>query len=190
MTEQELENELTRITLFSVLTYPALRRIVRNGRLLQAREGQFVLGPGFGGTGFFVILEGFIAITMNDGPLVSYLTRGDVFGETALLEGVERTAICRAYSDCLLFEVPFGSFHADLAVNPAWRTAVDQISRRRQSINLAIRKGAPPPDLTPPDKPVAPEVEATAAQDADGNEPEAMPASDEKPQPPAVYATA
>ncbi|HEU0166886.1 MAG TPA: cyclic nucleotide-binding domain-containing protein [Chloroflexota bacterium] len=158
MTEQQLMNELTQTRLLSALTYPALRRVVQSGRLIQARQGQVVLGPGFGTTGFFVVLEGSVAVSLPFGPVLAYLEQGEAFGETALLEGVERTAYCRAYSDCLLFEVPFDSFHADLVASDVTRKGLDELSASRSYERKAIREGAEPPNLTPPDPPQASEA--------------------------------
>ncbi|MBV8086362.1 MAG: cyclic nucleotide-binding domain-containing protein [Chloroflexi bacterium] len=160
MTEQQLMNELTQVRLLSALTYPALRRVVQNGRLIEARQGQVVLGPGFGTTGFFVVLEGSVAVSLPFEPVLAYLERGEVFGETAPLEGVERTAYCRAYSDCLLFEIPFDSFHADLVASDVTRKGLDDLSARRTAERSAIREGAGPPDLTPPEPPQPADAEA------------------------------
>lgn len=185
MTEQQLENELSQVRLLRALTYPALRRVVQQGRLIQARERQIIVGPGFGSTGLFVILEGSVAVSMPFGPILAYLGRHDVLGEIALLEGIERTAYCRAYTDCLLFEAPFDSFHADLLANPLIRTALEELSASRLAAQTAIRDGGPPPELTPPETP-GPLVAATIA----GSSAAGSQAAAERTKPPAVYATA
>ena len=192
MTEQQLENELTQVRLLSALTYPALRRVVEQGRLIQVPEGRVIVGPGFGSTGLFVIMDGTVAVSLPFGPGLAYLAKGEIFGEMALLEGTERTAYCRAYSDCLLFEIPYGSFHADLAANPVVHQAVDQLYARRREMNQAILSGGPPPDLTPPEKPEP----AASPAEADSDQPPAAatsgpaPAKPEAPKPPPVYVTA
>mgnify|MGYP001189161484 CR=1 FL=1 len=190
MTEQQLENELAQVRLLSALTYPALRRVVEQGRLIQVPEGRVIIGPGFGSTGFFVVMEGTVAVSLPFGPGLAYLDKGEIFGEMALLEGTERTAYCRAYSDCLLFEIPFGSFHADLAANPVVRQAVDQMYARRRDMNQAILSGGPPPELTPPEKlePAPAEAAADTGQPTTATSNRA--AKPEAPKPPPVYVTA
>jgi CRP-like cAMP-binding protein len=145
MTEQQLMNELTQVRLLSGLTYPALRRVAQSGRLVQARQGQVVLGPGFGTTGFFVVLEGSVVVSLPFGPVLSYLEKGEVFGETALLESVERTAYCRAQTDCLLFEMPFDSFHANVVASDVTRTGLEELSATRTAERKAAREDAEPP---------------------------------------------
>jgi CRP-like cAMP-binding protein len=197
VTGQQLERELTQVKVLKGLTYPALRRLVDQGRLIQAHEGQIVIGPGFGSTGVFVVLEGSVAVQMPGGPVISYLGRYDILGEIALMEGVERTAYCRAYTDTLLFEIPFASFHADLAVNDVVRESLEDLTGHRLGMQQDIREGMIP-EVEAPDKPEA-ELETEAAAESTGTvDTPASSASDGPtpakpsgpPKPPAIYATA
>ncbi len=191
MTDQQLQDELTQVRMLSALTYPALRRLTREGRLVKAREDQVIIGPGVGSTGFFVVIEGSVAVHLPHGPILAYLGPRQVFGEIALLEGRERTAFCRAYTECLLFEIPFGAFHSDLVANDVIRTGMEQTSRRRYSEQEAIRHGAPPPDLTPPAREELLDDEPEELLDDEEPPAEAGPArAPEPPRPPAIYATA
>ncbi|HLY66098.1 MAG TPA: Crp/Fnr family transcriptional regulator [Chloroflexota bacterium] len=189
MTSLELQTKLAQIQNLRGLTYPVLRRLVQQGRLMKVREGEIIVGPRFGTKGAFVILEGAVSVVLPFGPVVSYLEANKMFGEIALLDGVERTAYCKAYTDCLLFEVPFGSFHADLATNPVVRAGMEELAVNRLNTNEAVREGMYRPDLEPPEKTELEVVEPAA--DAGGVElddaPEPKP---EAPKPPAVYATA
>jgi len=187
MNSQEIQNRLGEVQVLRGLTYPVLRRIVQQGRLLEVKAGEIIVGPRFGTKGAFVILEGSVSVVLPFGPVVSYLEKGKLFGEIALLDGVERSAYCKAYSDCLLFEIPFGTFHADLATNSVARSSMEELAVNRLNTNQAIRDGSFLPDPVPPEPEL---VEAEMEEDeADGESP-AADGGAEKPQPPAVYATA
>lgn len=196
MTGQELERELTQVKVLKGLTYPALRRLAQQGRLIQAREGQIIIGPGYGSTGAFVVLDGSIAVQMPGGPVIAYLGQYEMLGEIALMEGMERTAYCRAYTDALLFEIPFGSFYADLAVNDVVREGLQDLTGHRLAVQQEVREGVIP-EVEVPEKPQPePALEEVAASsvDAAGAESAPKPGREAKPsgppKPPAIYATA
>jgi CRP-like cAMP-binding protein len=191
VTVRELENRLQEVQILKPLTYPALRRLVQNGRFVSVKAGEIIIGPRFGTRGAWVLLEGSVSVVLPFGPVVAYLEPGKMFGEIALLDGVERSAYCKAYMDCLLFEIPFEIFHTDLVTNPAVLAGMEQLALNRLNTNQAIIDGAFKPDLEPP------EPEQVEAEIANGDEDgpavdgtlEPAPAAD-APKPPAVYATA
>ncbi|HLG71372.1 MAG TPA: cyclic nucleotide-binding domain-containing protein, partial [Chloroflexota bacterium] len=114
MTIHELEYRLCKTRRLAALTYPAVRRIARNGRLLNVKEGQIIIGPEMGSTSAYVVLEGTVTVVMPWGPVLERLGPGELFGETSLVERVERTQYFKAETDCVLFEIPFQTFHSDL----------------------------------------------------------------------------
>jgi CRP-like cAMP-binding protein len=141
MTMQELEHRIATTRRLGALTYPAIRRVARQGRLLNVEAGQIIIGPNFGGTSAYVVFEGSVGVIMPWGPVLEHLGPGEVFGEIALIEGVERTAFCKAETDCLLFEIPFQSFHSDLLGNPTIRAGLEELSLARDAVQRAIRQG-------------------------------------------------
>lgn len=194
MTVRELENRLQEVPILRPLTYPALRRLVQNGRFIKVAAGEIIIGPRFGTKGAWVLLEGSVSVVLPFGPTVAYLERGKMFGEIALLDGVERSAYCKAYTDCLLFEIPFEIFHADLVTNPIVLSGMEEMAVNRLNTNQAIIDGAFKPDLEPP---AVVQVESEVANEEDESEPSMDGASqalvvapEEEPKPPAVYASA
>lgn len=191
MTARELENRLQQVQVLRPLTYPQLRRLVQNGRFVTVAAGEIIIGPRFGTKGAWVLLEGSVSVVLPFGPTVAYLEPGKMFGEIALLDGVERSAYCKAYTDCLLFEVPFEVFHSDLVTNPVVLAGMEELAVNRLNTNQAIIDGAYEPELEPPEpRQVESEVEdgdielPLADSEDDGA------AAEEAPRPPAVYATA
>jgi CRP-like cAMP-binding protein len=142
MTQAELEMMLSKAKILRALTYPALRRVAAQGRVLKVEEGHIIIGPELGPTSAYVVLEGSIEIIMPWGPILAHLGPGELFGEIALVEGIERSAYCKAAVDSLVFEIPFHSFHADLLSNSVVRAGLQEIALSRQRIQTAIRRGA------------------------------------------------
>jgi signal-transduction protein with cAMP-binding, CBS, and nucleotidyltransferase domain len=191
MTEHELLNVLANVKLLRPLTYPALRRLAALGRILKVKQDFIIIGPEIGSINAYVVLEGSIAVVMPWGPVLAYLGPGELFGEMALIAGIERTAYCKAAIDSVVFEIPFNCFHADMLPNPVVRAAIENLSFARHEVQQAIRQGGPPPELTPPEEP-APVAEAPAQADASPSEVSAAAVlpKPEAPKPPPVYATA
>lgn len=191
MTVRELENRLQQVQVLRPLTYPQLRRVVQNGRFIKVAAGEIIIGPRFGTKGAWVLLEGSVSVVLPFGPTVAYLEPGRMFGEIALLDGVERSAYCKAYTDCLLFEVPFEVFHSDLVANPVVLAGMEELAVNRLNTNQAIIDGAYEPDLEPPEpQQVDSEVEDGETELPPLDSEPAGTAAEDAPKPPAVYATA
>ncbi|MDE3074392.1 MAG: cyclic nucleotide-binding domain-containing protein [Chloroflexota bacterium] len=142
MTAEQLQSELAQVQVLRHLTYPALRRIVQTGRLVEAKNGQLVIGPGFGSRGFFVVLSGSVSVQMPNGVILGYLGPKQYFGEIALLEGVDRTAACRANADSVLFEIPPQTFHADLASNPMVKAGMLATVKLRRMVQEKVKSAS------------------------------------------------
>ena len=82
----ELVDSLARLALFADLSRPQLERVAHTFEETVFPEGQRILRQGFQGTGFFVILDGEVAIRV-DGQDRARLGRGDFFGEVSILLG-------------------------------------------------------------------------------------------------------
>lgn len=190
MTLQELEVHLSKAKILRALTYPGLRRVARNGRLLDVKQGQMIIGPQMGGTSAYVVLEGTIEVVMPWGPILAHLGPGELFGEIALLQACERTAYCKASEDSMVFEIPFSSFHNDLMTNPVVRGGLEEMALARRAIQEAMRTGRGRPievsdeseDEGPESAEQLAEPAAEAAADqappaADAPAPDAVPAS-------------
>mgnify|MGYP000346722552 FL=1 len=77
---------LAGLALFSDLDRPQLQAVAHTMTEESFPPGQRILRQGFSGSGFFVILDGEVAVRV-DGEDVATLGKGDFFGEISLLLG-------------------------------------------------------------------------------------------------------
>ena len=86
LTQEELTDTLSGLSLFADLTRPQVVEVAHKMTEESYPEGQRILRQGFTGTGFYVILDGEVAIKI-DGTEVARLSKGDFFGEMSVLLG-------------------------------------------------------------------------------------------------------
>lgn len=86
MNQQEILDALAGLALFSDLDRPQLQGVAHTMSEESFPPGQRILRQGFSGSGFFVILDGEVAVRV-DGSDVARLGKGDFFGEISLLLG-------------------------------------------------------------------------------------------------------
>jgi CRP-like cAMP-binding protein len=84
--QQQILDALAGLALFSDLDRPQLQAVAHTMSEESFPAGQRILRQGFSGSGFFVILEGEVAVRV-DGADVATLGKGDFFGEISLLLG-------------------------------------------------------------------------------------------------------
>jgi len=83
---QELVDTLGSLSLFADLSRPQLEQVAHKMTEESFPVGQRILRQGFTGTGFYVILDGEVAVKIN-GEDVARLQKGDFFGEMSILLG-------------------------------------------------------------------------------------------------------
>lgn len=86
MNQDELTDTLASLTLFGDLGRPQLAEAAHTFSEESFPAGQRILRQGFAGTGFYVVLEGEVAVRI-DGEDRAHLGKGDFFGEMSLLLG-------------------------------------------------------------------------------------------------------
>ncbi|CAN5121545.1 hypothetical protein BH24CHL7_BH24CHL7_08770 [soil metagenome] len=86
LSQPELVNTLASLSLFADLSRPQVEQVAHRMSEESYPEGQRILRQGFTGSGFYVILEGEVAIRI-DGEERARLGRGDFFGEMSILLG-------------------------------------------------------------------------------------------------------
>ena len=91
MKTDEVIETLAGFSLFADLSRPELEAIVHNFDEEWFAAGQRIVRQGLSGSGFHVILEGEAAVVI-DGEERARLSRGDFFGELAILLNEEPTA--------------------------------------------------------------------------------------------------
>ena len=84
MDTAEIVDTLASFSLFADLTNADLQAVAHTFDEESFAEGQRILRQGFGGTGFYVILQGEAAVLI-DGKERTRLARGDFFGEISIL---------------------------------------------------------------------------------------------------------
>ncbi|MFV2062468.1 MAG: cyclic nucleotide-binding domain-containing protein [Chloroflexota bacterium] len=86
MNQQQILDALAGLALFSDLDRPQLEAVAHTMSEESFPAGQRILRQGFSGAGFYVILDGEVAVRV-DGEDVARLGKGDFFGEISLLLG-------------------------------------------------------------------------------------------------------
>ena len=86
MNQQELVDTLSGLALFADLSRPQLEAVAHKMTEESYPTGQRILRQGFTGTGFYVIVDGEVAVKI-DGNEIARLGKGDFFGEMSILLG-------------------------------------------------------------------------------------------------------
>ena len=86
MNQQELVDTLAGLALFADLNRPQIEAVAHKMTEESYPTGQRILRQGFTGTGFYVIVEGEVAVRI-DGNEIARLGKGDFFGEMSILLG-------------------------------------------------------------------------------------------------------
>ncbi len=121
---------LPRVPIFSDLSRDAFVALTRAMVLRRVDEGEHVLREGEGGTSFYVVASGKLAVSRRDergdAVVVGRLGEGEFFGEMALLSGAPRAATVIAEEPSELLE-----FRADVLLGIAGRHPQLASSMRR-----------------------------------------------------------
>ena len=86
LSAQQLVDTLAGLSLFADLSRPQLEQVAHKMTEESYPVGQRILRQGFTGTGFYVILDGEVAVKI-DGDERARLQKGDFFGEMSILLG-------------------------------------------------------------------------------------------------------
>ena len=86
LNQQELVDMLSGLSLFADLSRPQIEQVAHKMTEESFPTGQRILRQGYTGTGFYVILDGEVAIRI-DGEERARLSKGDFFGEMSVLLG-------------------------------------------------------------------------------------------------------
>jgi len=109
--------------LFSTFPADALGELAAQAVIRNVPEKAVICEKGAPGNEMFAILQGRVKISAfsDDGKEVIFaiLESGDFFGETALLDGLPRSATCTAIEDCQMATIERRSFIPFLEKNPS-----------------------------------------------------------------------
>jgi len=102
-TVPQVEIQLLRsISIFAALPAPALESVARDLEPLTLSEGTVVIKEGERGDCYYAVAEGELAISRH-GQNLQMISRGDGFGEIALIRDVPRQATVMATTDVSLY---------------------------------------------------------------------------------------
>lgn len=107
---------LRSLPLFALLPPPTIESLARALEQLSVKAGTDVIVQGDSGETFYAIADGTVDV-VRDGSRVAGLSRGDGFGELALLHNRPRNATVTARSDCLLYTLSADVFVPALTGN-------------------------------------------------------------------------
>lgn len=119
--DSDLHSFLEKIPLFSSIPRDQLHAIAELCVPLSAQKGDIVFREGEPGDSMYIVKSGSVGVYVGNGNserFVSYLLRGDFFGEMALLTGRSRSATIRTILDAHLYQIQRQAFDQLLEKNP------------------------------------------------------------------------
>jgi CRP-like cAMP-binding protein/thioredoxin reductase/Pyruvate/2-oxoacid:ferredoxin oxidoreductase delta subunit len=102
-----LEKIRNSVPLLRMLTTLQLRELVLQSNILQLEPGEIIFKRNDYSTTFFFIVEGYLDVLIDeDDEPDATLSKGQFFGEMALVSGRRRAGTVRAHTKCVLIETP------------------------------------------------------------------------------------
>ena len=130
---QELFSFIRQVGLFSLYGDEELDGLLKTARLRSFSTGELVFDEGDPGDAFYIIYSGRVRILKRDEQKkeinLALLTRGDQFGETALITDHPRNAAARAVEETTLVIIDKDSFNKHIFSVPQLREHFDKFTR-------------------------------------------------------------
>ena len=108
-------------------------------------KGDVIIKEGNPGREMYIIQSGSVEVTKSDGNrevVLATLSRGDFFGEMAILENTNRTATVKAIETSRLLVLTTGNFMIKLKKDPTFAFQIMQkMSKRIRILDEKILKG-------------------------------------------------
>ncbi|MCF6204255.1 MAG: Crp/Fnr family transcriptional regulator [Methylococcaceae bacterium] len=113
---------LAKNILFCKLTENELNKLLKLSTESSYTKGQLIFQKGDAGDSLLAVLEGEVSISANseDGKeiILNTIPQGEMFGEIACIDSVERSATATAVSHCTLLAINRNDFIPFLKTNP------------------------------------------------------------------------
>jgi CRP-like cAMP-binding protein len=133
---QNMVDSMAALTLFADLPGPQLEAAAHTFEEEWFGQGQRIIRQGFAGTGFYVILDGEVAVRI-DGEDRSRLARGEFFGEISLLLGREPVADVVALTPLRCLTLHGAELEEFLVANPrVMYRMLQAVARKLAAANL------------------------------------------------------
>lgn len=137
--KDELISLIKNIDLFNGLKNEIIEEIVNLGKIHKYNEHETIFEEGDPGDKMFIVVEGLVKISMatRDGFVVlSRFSKGDLFGEMAVIDELERTATAKTVTHTTLLEIGHDEFFLFVKDHPNFAISLlKMISRRLRVTN-------------------------------------------------------
>jgi CRP-like cAMP-binding protein/Fe-S-cluster-containing hydrogenase component 2 len=132
--ERAMFNHIKRVPVFEPLDDAFIRRLCETSTLTTYGKGQVICREGEEGDRFYLIRQGLVKVSQAKagGEMVlTYLSRGEYFGEIALIRCGPRTATCTAVDMVDVVEIGADEFHAMAGQFPEVRAQMEATAGKR-----------------------------------------------------------
>ena len=123
---------LRSLRIFRALPVPELEGVARNAWDVSVLAGEVIVRQGEAGDTYFAIADGIFEVVKGD-VVENTLTRGDGFGEIALIDDVPRTATVRAVTDATLVAIAREPFLVAVTGHAPTRDTVRRVAAERHA---------------------------------------------------------
>jgi CRP-like cAMP-binding protein/Fe-S-cluster-containing hydrogenase component 2 len=136
--QRALDSHLRAVPVFAELTDRFIAGLRERVELLRFTPGQVICRQGEAADSFYLVRIGFVKVSQTHagGEMVlAYLSRGEYFGETALLEDTVRSATCTALDHVEVVRISAEDFASMTRQFPGVRQKLEQVGQERVQMN-------------------------------------------------------
>ena len=136
--QRALDSHLRAVPVFAELTDEFIAGLRERVELLRFTPGQVICRQGESADSFYLVRIGFVKVSQTHagGEMVlAYLSRGEYFGETALLEDTVRSATCTALDHVEVVRISAEDFASMTRQFPGVRQKLEQVGQERVQMN-------------------------------------------------------
>ena len=147
--QRALDSHLRAVPVFAELTDEFIEGLRENVELIRFTPGQVICRQGEGADSFYLVRIGFVKVSQTHpgGEMVlAYLSRGEYFGETGLLDHTVRTATCTALDHVEVVRISAEDFASMTQQFPGVRRKLEEVGHERVKMNeetLAVINSTP-----------------------------------------------
>jgi CRP-like cAMP-binding protein/Fe-S-cluster-containing dehydrogenase component/ferredoxin len=136
--KRALDTHLRAVPVFAGLTDEFTESLREKVELVRYSPGQVICHQGDPADSFYLVRIGFVKVSQahpGGHMVLAYLSRGDYFGETGLLEGDVRTATCSALDHVELVRMGADDFNRMVEQFPDVRQKLKAVEQERAQMN-------------------------------------------------------
>jgi CRP-like cAMP-binding protein/Fe-S-cluster-containing hydrogenase component 2/ferredoxin len=136
--QRALDSHLRAVPVFAELTDDFIEGLREKVELLRFTPGQVICRQGEAADSFYLVRIGFVKVsqTRPGGEMVlAYLSRGEYFGETGLLEHAMRSATCTALDHVEVVRISAEDFASMTEQFPGVRRKLEEVGHERVKMN-------------------------------------------------------